>query len=520
MVEKFEFDGKLKKNLFIMMGVGLLGLIWAFFANGVHDNHSRFWSNILLNTYYFTGMGIFGIFFVSANQLGYSGWITLVKRVYMSLSGFVVIGAVFALIIIGGVWGNYHNLYAHWSLAENMKELPNVKQAFFNKGFWTARVVIYFTLWILVGKAVISAINAKNIGDQKVYKRSKLMAALWIVIFAVSESFVSWDMVMSQDPHWYSTLFGWYNFASYGCGGFAMAILLVIFLKSRGYLQQVNENHIHDMGKYMFAFSIFWTYLWFSQFMLQWYANIPEDTNYWVKRFDVPLFKVTIFLSLTINFLAPLLLFIKRGAKRNLKVAAFIAILVIFGHYVDFFNMTMFEPNLIPAGTEACCTKGEGKEGEKKEAAAESTATVLYAQADAGTAKGTVGKTVVTPEKGSTDANTAEGQSSNESAAQTEGEAKETKAEEGKGETKACCAGMGKGECKEHMAECKEGKEGEEACCGLQTKASLGLPELLTFVGFLGMFLYMFFNEFSKDSTFNENDPYLKESLRHHVEYA
>lgn len=519
MVEKFEFDGKLKRNLFIMMGAGLLGLIWAFFANGVHDNHSRFWSNILLNTYYFTGMGIFGIFFVSANQLGYSGWITLVKRVYMSLSGFVVIGAVFAALIVGGVWGGYHNLYEHWSLAENMKELPNVKQAFFAKPFWTARVVIYFTLWILVGKAVISAINAKNIGDQKVYKRSKLMAALWIVVFAVSESFVSWDMVMSQDPHWYSTLFGWYNFASYGCGGFAMAILLVIFLKNRGYLQQVNENHIHDMGKYMFAFSIFWTYLWFSQFMLQWYANIPEDTNYWVKRFDVPLFKATIFLALAINFLAPLLLFIKRGAKRNMKVAAFIAVLVIFGHYVDFFNMTMFEPNLISA--EECCKKGEGKEGEKKEAAAATAGTVLYAQADAKEPKAIVGKSVVAPEKGSTDANTAEGKSSNEAAAQTESEAKEAKSEEGKEEgkagEKACCAGMGKGECKEHMGgkECKEGEE-----CGPQTKASLGLPELLTFVGFLGMFLYMFFNEFSKDSTFNENDPYLKESLRHHVEYA
>ncbi len=516
MVEKFEFDSKLKKNLFIMMGVGLLGLIWAFFANGVHDNHSRFWSNILLNTYYFTGMGIFGIFFVSANQLGYSGWITLVKRVYMSLSGFVVIGAVFAAIIVGGVWGGYHNLYEHWSLEANMKELPNVKQAFFNKGFWTARVVIYFTLWILVGKAVINAINAKNIGDQKVYKRSKLMAALWIVVFAVSESFVSWDMVMSQDPHWYSTLFGWYNFASYGCGGFAMAILLVIFLKGRGYLQQVNENHIHDMGKYMFAFSIFWTYLWFSQFMLQWYANLPEDTNYWVKRFDVPTFKFTIFLALTINFGAPLLLFIKRGAKRNLKVAAFIAVLVIFGHYVDFFNMTMFEPNLLPAGQEECCKKGEGKE-EKKEAALAATGTALYAEA-----KTTEDKTAVKEEKPSTDSKVEEGKSANEAAAQTEGEAKETKAEEAKGGEKACCAGMGKGECKEHMAACKEGegKEGEEACGGRQTKASLGLPELLTFVGFLGMFLFMFFNEFSKDSTFNENDPYLKESLRHHVEYA
>ena len=102
MVEKFDFTDKHKKNLYIMMGVGLLGLILAFIAYP-HNNHSRFWSNVLLNAYFFTGIGIFGIFFASANQLGYSGWITLVKRVYMSLSGFVKVGAIFALILIGGV---------------------------------------------------------------------------------------------------------------------------------------------------------------------------------------------------------------------------------------------------------------------------------------------------------------------------------------------------------------------------------------------------------------------------------
>ena len=491
MVEKFEFDSKLKKNLFIMMGLGVLGLIWAFFSNGLHDNHSRFWSNILLNVYFFSGIGIFGIFFVSANQLGYSGWITLVKRVYMSLSGFLVIGAFFALILIGGVWFHYHNLYDHWALPEEYKKLASTKQTFFNPTFWTIRVIVYFVLWIFVGKAVIKAINSKDIGDAKVYNRSKLMAALWIVIFAVTESFVSWDMVMSTDPHWYSTLFGWYNFASYGCAAFAFAILLVIFLKSRGHLPQVNENHIHDMGKYMFAWSILWSYMWFDQFMLQWYANLPEDTNYWVKRFDVPFFKFTVALSVAINLGVPLLLFIKRGAKRNLKYAATIAVVIIFGHYLDFFNMTMFEPNLI-AQSKECCQDGKMDCCKKKEAALATGSTILYAENKTGS------KDAVKEEEPATDAaaEKPEAKSAGEAASQTEAEAKETKVEE-----KA------------------EGKE-EETEDAPKTKASLGIPELLIFVGFLGMFLFMFFREFSKDTTFNENDPYLKESLRHHVEYA
>ncbi len=468
MVEKFEFTDKLKKTFYYMIGAGVLGLILAFVLYP-HNSHSRLWTNVLLNAYYFTGIGIFGIFFAAANQLGYGGWITLIKRIFMSLSGFIKVGAVFALIIIGGVWAHYHNLYS-WSDPEVMKTLSNTKQTFFNSSFWTVRVVLYFVLWIFVGGAVIKAINSKNINEPTVYKRSKLMAALWIVIFAVTESFVSWDLIMGADPHWYSTLFGWYNFASYGCAAFAFTILFIVYFKSKGYLPQVNENHLHDVGKMMFGFSILWTYLWFDQFMLQWYGNIPEDTRYWIKRFDVPLFKCTIFIALALNFLFPLLLFIKRGAKRNYKTAAFIAVVVIFGHYLDFFNMTMYEPNN--------AIKKESSAEAKKEAQAK-VAAVFYAQ------NKTEERAAVKEEKSGTDA------VAEKSEAKTE-----AKKEEGK-------------------AEAKEGEEEE-----IKTYAGFGICEILIFTGFLGGFLLMFFGEFSKDTVFNENDPYLKESLRLHVEYA
>ena len=477
MVEKFEFTDKLKKSLYIMIGVGVVGILLTLLM--YRDNHySRLWSNILLNAYFFTGIGIFGIFFAAANQLGYSGWITLVKRIYMSLSGFVKIGAIFGLLLVGGVWMGYHHLYDHWSVAAERAELANTKQAFFNPTFWTIRVVVYFVLWIVVGGMVIKAINHKDINVPTNYKRSKLMAALWIVVFAVTESFVSWDLVMSTDPHWYSTLFGWYNFASYGCAAFAFAILLLIYLKSKGYMAQVTENHLHDMGKFMFAFSVFWTYLWFSQFMLQWYGNIPEDTNYWVKRFNVPLFKFTILFALILNFVAPFLLFIKRGAKRNMRTAGFIACVVIVGHYIDFFNMTMFEPNAV--AEKSCCAEGEGKCCKEKKEAALKVTTALYAE---NKAEGTAA-----PIEAATDATDEKAESKPMEAAKSEG----------------------KEEC----------KKGEEECCGPTTYAGLGLPEIMIFVGFLGAFLLMFFTEFAKDSTFNENDPYLKESLRHHVEYA
>lgn len=454
MTETFELTDKLKRNLYIMIGVGILGLIAAFFLYP-ENHHSRLWTNILVNSYFFTGIGIFGIFFVAANTLGYAGWIILMKRTFLSLSGFVKIGAVFTLLIIVGAYLNIHNLYGHW-FGEHGSSLGNTKQAFLNPTFWTVRVVVYFLLWIFVGDKVIAAISAKNLSDKRVNKRARLYSALWIVIFAVTESFVSWDLIMSTDPHWYSTLFGWYHFASYGCAAFAFVILLLIFLKSKGYLAQVNENHIHDVGKFLFGFSIFWTYLWFSQFMLQWYGNIPEDTLYWTKRFNVPLFKFTIFLSLVLNFVFPLFVILKRGSKRNFKVIGFASVVIIFGHYIDFFNMVALDPSL-PETHHAA-------EHQAKAANADYT---LFAENHENTTEAKVAHTDATSHEG--------------------------------------VVGSAHGDA-----------HGEE----VKSYAGLGLVELMILTGFLGAFLLTFFQRLSKAPLVNESDPYLKESERLVVEYA
>src|ERR1019366_5783828 len=234
-----------------------------------------------------------------------------------------------------------HSLYEPAMKIVNARPItPNhtTKVIYFAPVFWMGRVLLYAILWFGASKMMNSFFARTDQTDPKVYKRSKLLCAAFIVIFAVSESAISWDMIMSLDPQWYSTLFGWYNFASYGCAAWAMTILIVIFLKSKGYIQRVNENHVHDLGKLLFGFSIFWTYLWFDQFMLQWYANIPEETSFWINRFDVGYFKFTIFLTLIVNFGFPLLFLITKGAKRNFRVIGFGAALLIFGHYVDFFN--------------------------------------------------------------------------------------------------------------------------------------------------------------------------------------
>ena len=475
MTDNFEFTAKLKKNLFIMMGLGLLGLVFTFLLYP-ENHHARLWSNLLANTYYFTGIGLFGLFVVAATQLAYGGWQTLMKRIFLSMSAWVrVSGVLLVLIVLTGYFG-LHNLYEHATEISHTTKVPEnltTKVIWFAPTFWFSRIIAYAILWFFFSWYMNKFFARTDQTNPDVYKKSKLLAAAFIVVFAVTESAASWDYIMGLDPHWYSTLFGWYNFASYGCAAWGMSILLIIYLKSKGYMPKVNENHIHDLGKMLFGFSIFWTYLWFSQFMLQWYANVPEETSFWVNRFDVGYLKFTIFFALIVNFLFPLLFLIKRGNKRNFKIVGFGAALLIFGHYVDFFNFTFVESNWNAAATEHHAAKLSNDK------------VVLYAQAEGTTAEASA---VVT------DASVAK-------------ENTEAVAEEVKHEEHVKTEAHGEHKTGEHEAPVKN-------------FAGIGIGEILTFIGFLGAFLFAFFQNLSKRPITPESDPYLKESEKLTVTYS
>jgi hypothetical protein len=168
-----------------------------------------------------------------------------------------------------------------------------------------------------------------------------IWAAVFIVFFALTVgSTIPWIWLMSIDAHWFSTMYSWYTFASTFVAGMSLVALFVVYLKNQGYLEYVNQEHMHDLGKFMFAFSIFWTYLWYSQFMLIWYANIPEETIYFKPRMQGP-YRAIFFLNLIGNFVLPFLLLIRRGSKRNYTTMAFLAVLIIVGHWLDFYQMVM-----------------------------------------------------------------------------------------------------------------------------------------------------------------------------------
>jgi hypothetical protein len=205
-------------------------------------------------------------------------------------------------------------------------------------------MVIYFAAWIgfTMWLRKLSLEEDLN-GGTHYYHKSIRVSAMFLVVFGVTSSMSAWDWVLSIDTHWFSTMFGWYVFASWFITGLAATTLTAIILKQNGYLPMLNANHLHDLGKFVFAFSIFWTYIWFSQFVLIWYANIPEESIYFIERLSGYGNHYTwiFFTNLIVNFAFPFLVLMTRDAKRQMIMLKIVCIAVLVGHWLDFYMMIM-----------------------------------------------------------------------------------------------------------------------------------------------------------------------------------
>lgn len=330
-----------RKFSYAMIGVGvlslLIGIILAF--TGGNFWAGKVWIALLANSLFFLGLALTGMFFITSHQLALAGWYVVFRRVPEAMSQFLPVAGLLMLPIIIGVWLHSPHLY-HWADPEVVAHdaLIRGKTAFLNPSFFTLRYVIYFGLWILLALLWRKASLKEDLeGGVKYYKTRMKYSAIFIVIFAVTSSTMAWDYLMSIDTHWYSTLFGWYVFISFLVAGIAAMILLITYLKSRSYLPAVNSEHLHDLGKYLFGFSVFWAYLWFSQYMLIWYGNIGEETIYFKSRMEH--YPFLFYFMFIINFVVPFFALMTRDAKRKIPSLVIISVLLLFGHWLDFYLM-------------------------------------------------------------------------------------------------------------------------------------------------------------------------------------
>lgn len=359
--ETFVMPKRYKMISIGLMAIGILSIIVLYITThgGTHSpeetlrRDARFWASLLQNSVYFLLVVNACMFFICATTLAWAGFQMAFRRVTEAISTCVpVIGVICGAILLAVVFGDNHTIY-HWSDTEHVKHDPVLlhKSGFLSKGFFTIATIMTIVLWSVLGWKMRQLSRStdnkplKTVEDRKKYLwNNTVWAALFIVVFALTVmSSLPWLWLMSIDAHWYSTMYSWYTFASSFVAGLSLIALFVVFLKNNGYLEFVNKEHLHDIGKFMFAFSIFWTYLWFSQFMLIWYANIPEETVYFKPRAE-GVWSGIFWIMLIINFLFPFLVLMSRDSKRSYTTMTFVALLIIFGHWLDFYQMVFPSP--------------------------------------------------------------------------------------------------------------------------------------------------------------------------------
>jgi hypothetical protein len=360
--EKFIVPKRYNTISIALMLLGIIAIIALYIsthggggtAEEKQVTDARFWASLLQNSVYFLLVVNASMFFICATTLAWGGWQMAFRRVPEAISAVVpVIGVIAIAILLSIAFGSNHTIF-HWTDTEHVKHdaILNFKKGFLNKGFFAVVTVVTIGLWSLLGykmRKLSRSLDEKPLATKEEAKKyvwnNTIWAALFMIVFALTVmSSIPWLWLMSIDAHWYSTMYSWYTFASTFVAGMALICLFVVYLKNSGYLELTNEEHLHDIGKFMFAFSVFWTYLWFSQFMLIWYANIPEETTYFKPRAQ-GIYSGIFWLMFIINFLAPLLILMRRGAKRNYTTVTFMALLIIFGHWLDFFQMVFPGPS-------------------------------------------------------------------------------------------------------------------------------------------------------------------------------
>ncbi|WP_442787731.1 quinol:cytochrome C oxidoreductase [Flavobacterium suncheonense] len=312
----------------------------------LHQLQNKPWAALYVACIFFLLISVGVLAFYAIQWAAQAGWSPALFRVMEGITAYLLPGSVifFILLVLSGMHVNH--LFAWMGEGVTDPASPNYdaiidgKSGFLNVPFFLIRALVFLGGWNLYRYfSRRNSLAQDNASDDSFYKKNFKMAAGFLAFFIVTESISSWDWVMSVDPHWYSTLFGWYVFASFVVSAVTVIAFVTLYLKSKGLLEYVNTSHIHDLAKYMFGFSIFWTYLWFSQFMLMWYSNIPEEVTYFVTRIEN--YKLPFFGMVVMNFVLPILILINTDFKRLTWIVVMAGIIILTGHYIDFFNMIM-----------------------------------------------------------------------------------------------------------------------------------------------------------------------------------
>lgn len=348
---EFQISAKAKKTVFALIGLGLVALIIGIVVNSDSEQFkTRLFSNFLIDGFFFFSIGLGALFFLALQYATETGWYVMVKRVIEAVASYVMVGIVILLVVFGVITvmdGAYTEIDGHhyghiysWMdhhVVEHDTLIAN-KAPFLTKPFFWIVTVLYFAVYFLFYRGFRKRSLQEDIeGGTKIHMKNYVKGAIFLVLFGYFSSTSSWHWLMSIDAHWFSTLYGWYVFSGMWCTAMTVIMLLTLYLKKQGYLEKVSDHHIHDIGKWIFATSFLWSYLFFSQYMLYWYANIPEEVIYF--DFRIENYKMIYWGMFMINFIIPMIILMSREAKRHAGILMVVCIIIILGHWTDVYML-------------------------------------------------------------------------------------------------------------------------------------------------------------------------------------
>ncbi|MDH5717980.1 MAG: hypothetical protein OEZ22_10110 [Spirochaetia bacterium] len=325
-MKSYELPGKIKNILLAFIVIGIGSIVAGFTVDA-----QRAWAGTLALTYFLIVLALGGGFFASLQLISGSGWSVVVRRIpELAVNTLYVVGGLIIVIFLG-----IHNLY-EWSHPEAAHDhILHQKHWFLNTAGFVIRILLFLGLWIFMGRWMKNvSIKMDSTKDESTKKTLVKVAGAYILIFAYTFSLASIDLVMSLEPHWFTTMFVIYVFAGLAYTAFSALIILVYIVQKNGALKEVNEEHYHDMGRFLLAFTIFWAYITFSQHMLTWYANLVEETVYLERRLrdGWALFTPLLWIF---HFVVPFAFLLSRELKRKPEKLIRVAAFTLFMGFVD-----------------------------------------------------------------------------------------------------------------------------------------------------------------------------------------
>lgn len=322
-----------KKLPLIFAVLGIASIALAFVTVG--DDHKQFWYSYLTSFMFWLSLGLGALFFVIIHHVTRAGWSTVVRRV---AENFMIALPVLGLLALPILFGGMDDLYHVWVHPGETDLFVQAKTGFLNTDSFTIRVIGYIAVWTLFAVFFYgTSLKQDKTGDPKLSHRMRRFAPIALVLFSLTITFASIDFMMSLDPHWYSTIFGVVYFGGSAMMAYAALALASMALQKTGLLKSaITTEHYHDFGKMAFGFMVFWSYVAFSQFMLIWYSNIPEETIWYYYRSSGgwEIVAATLFL---LHFVVPFFFLMSRHIKRRNLTLAIAAVILLLAHYVDLF---------------------------------------------------------------------------------------------------------------------------------------------------------------------------------------